>query len=259
MRMILICIAVANFAVAAVSADMVTQSFAVEPSLEEAVAIQRDRLANEGIVDLSKPMPEVQEEDWKVFFHRMGVTWPDGSSVKYDMSHGQLSVTTTSSNMALIDKLIAPCYVPHQVRIGITLLSAPTERMLHLFDGTNQLPVADATMIRSRTTAVAASGCELQAVIPSPSGGTARVLLLPEIAPEGTMVRVSFTSEFFATHFNIADGATLPIASGLPTAVSNRQACVIVDAAIIGLTGQRLVKDNPGPPAGGDGKPAPHL
>ena len=58
--------------------------------------------------------------DWKEFFGKLGVGWPDGSSVNYMPSIGKLVVMNTADNLATLEQVLGALNVtPFQVEIEV--------------------------------------------------------------------------------------------------------------------------------------------
>ena len=58
--------------------------------------------------------------DWKEFFGKLGVGWPDGSSVNYMPSIGKLVVNNTADNLATLEQVLGALNVtPFQVEIEV--------------------------------------------------------------------------------------------------------------------------------------------
>ncbi|MBR1608309.1 MAG: hypothetical protein IJ678_01690 [Kiritimatiellae bacterium] len=58
--------------------------------------------------------------DWKAFFSKLGVAWPDGSTVEYMQSMGKLVVKNTASNLATLEQVLGAINVtPFQVEIEV--------------------------------------------------------------------------------------------------------------------------------------------
>ena len=58
--------------------------------------------------------------DWKEFFGKLGVPWPDGSTVEYMPSIGKLVVKNTATNLSTLEQVLGALNVtPYQVEIEV--------------------------------------------------------------------------------------------------------------------------------------------
>jgi hypothetical protein len=89
--------------------------FSVWPSLVDAVRFEADERRGDSGDDGNTSMPAVDaDQNWKLFFSRKGVTWPedDGASITYLSVIGRLRVENTPENLDLIYEILEEVNVP---------------------------------------------------------------------------------------------------------------------------------------------------
>lgn len=94
-------------------AELMTRSYNVLSSLTERLGAASSEMASAGggaagggestfmqTADVS------QKQDWKVFFEKMGVKWPEGSSISYMATIGKLRVTNTAEQLGVFEQVL---------------------------------------------------------------------------------------------------------------------------------------------------------
>jgi general secretion pathway protein D len=91
-------------------AELMTRSYNVLSSLTERLGAASSEMSSAGgggadntfmqTTDLS------QKQDWKIFFEKMGVKWPEGSSISYMATIGKLRVTNTAEELAVFEQVL---------------------------------------------------------------------------------------------------------------------------------------------------------
>ena len=106
------------------SSDLILRMYNVLPSIDDRVAqIGSSRSGGSG--DSSDPFTmdagSVQGvTDWKEFFSKLGVSWPDESTVNYMPGINKLIVKNTAANLATLEQVLAELNVtPYQVEIEV--------------------------------------------------------------------------------------------------------------------------------------------
>ena len=106
------------------SGDLILRMYNVLPSIDDRVAqIGSSRSGGSG--DSSDPFTmdagSVQGvTDWKEFFSKLGVSWPDESTVNYMPGINKLIVKNTAANLATLEQVLAELNVtPYQVEIEV--------------------------------------------------------------------------------------------------------------------------------------------
>ena len=95
---------IAQTATAAEHSNMEVRRFTVLPTTGERIA-------------------EMGKGDWQEFFTRLGVAWPEGSSIEYFPSFGKLVVKNSLENLrALEDILIDGPMIPFQVEVQMDFI-----------------------------------------------------------------------------------------------------------------------------------------
>ena len=106
------------------SGDLILRMYNVLPSIDDRVA-QIGSARGTGSGDSSDPFAmdsgTVQGvTDWKEFFSKLGVNWPDESSVNYMPGINKLIVKNTAANLATLEQVLAELNVtPYQVDIEV--------------------------------------------------------------------------------------------------------------------------------------------
>ncbi len=91
---------------------LVTRSYNVLATLTERVSSAQNELGAAGGGEkggdntFMKTANMDSKENWKVFFQKMGVVWPEGSSISYMASIGKLRVTNTSDQLAVFEQVL---------------------------------------------------------------------------------------------------------------------------------------------------------
>lgn len=94
-------------------AELMTRSYNVLSSLTERLGAASSEMAGAGggaagggdnAFMTTSNMGEKQ--DWKDFFSKMGVNWPEGSSISYMASIGKLRVTNTADQLAVFEQVL---------------------------------------------------------------------------------------------------------------------------------------------------------
>ncbi len=90
---------------------LVTRSYNVLPSLSDRLGAASSEMganANAGNADNTfiGTTNMDSRQDWKDFFQKMGVTWPDGSSISYMATIGKLRVTNTAEQLAVFEQVL---------------------------------------------------------------------------------------------------------------------------------------------------------
>ena len=95
--------------------------YSVLPSITEVQLSLGETRAEAGGDNWSiNPGERSSTTDWKSFFGDLGVTWPDGSSVKYVPAIGKLVVRNTPDNLATLEQVLGALNVtPFQVEIEV--------------------------------------------------------------------------------------------------------------------------------------------
>ncbi len=91
-------------------AELMTRSYNVLSSLTERLGAATSEMATAGggggentfmqTADVS------QKQDWKIFFEKMGVKWPEGSSISYMATIGKLRVTNTAEQLGVFEQVL---------------------------------------------------------------------------------------------------------------------------------------------------------
>jgi len=107
--------------------DLETRSYTVMPTLSERVASVGKELTTAkttggttggGFEGMAASTDMAEKQDWKEFFGRLGVTWPQGSSISYLATIGKLRVVNTADNLAIFEQVLEELNVtPRQVEI----------------------------------------------------------------------------------------------------------------------------------------------
>ena len=106
------------------SSDLILRMYNVLPSIDDRVA-QIGSGRGQGSGDASDPFSmdagSVQGvTDWKEFFSKLGVNWPDESTVNYMPGINKLIVKNTAANLATLELVLAELNVtPYQVEIEV--------------------------------------------------------------------------------------------------------------------------------------------
>ena len=106
------------------SSDLILRMYNVLPSIDDRVA-QIGSGRGQGSGDSSDPFSmdagSVQGvTDWKDFFSKLGVNWPDESTVNYMPGINKLIVKNTAANLATLEQVLAELNVtPYQVEIEV--------------------------------------------------------------------------------------------------------------------------------------------
>ena len=94
--------------------------YSVLPSITEVQLSLGETRADTGDNWSINPGERQATTDWKAFFGDLGVTWPDGSSVKYVPAIGKLVVRNTPDNLATLEQVLGALNVtPFQVEIEV--------------------------------------------------------------------------------------------------------------------------------------------
>ena len=103
--------------------DLIHRMYNVLPSIGERVASISSGAAGSGEQGdpFGLPSGEVKAtSDWKEFFGKLGVAWPDESSVSYMPQIGKLIVKNTPDNLATLERVLGALNVtPYQVEIEV--------------------------------------------------------------------------------------------------------------------------------------------
>lgn len=106
--------------------DIIIRMYDVLASVEDKLSQIGDSFANAGgggigsddFRTLDTAGPSSVEVDWKEAFDKMGVRWPDGSSIRYIRAMGKLVVANTENNLAEFEKILSELnIVPYQIEI----------------------------------------------------------------------------------------------------------------------------------------------
>lgn len=104
---------------AAPKAKLITETFDVIAGFEERVMEARVAYAKEDFVEQDAE-GRVSVQDWSALFTGYGVSWPEGSLVRYTRGIGRLVVRNTPENMKLIKELLTILNVqPRQIEVEI--------------------------------------------------------------------------------------------------------------------------------------------
>ena len=95
------------------------RSYTVLPDIEQKVTTISDADKNgNDIMGMGAATIQSGTSDWKEFFRKFGVEWPDGSSVEYMRGVGRLLVKNTVENLASLETVLAYLNVtPKQIEI----------------------------------------------------------------------------------------------------------------------------------------------
>ena len=99
--------------------DLFFRMYSVLPTLEEKVTTIGDSSSNDNdIMSMGTASISSGTSDWKEFFRKFGVEWPDGSSVEYMRAVGRLVVKNTTENLANLETVLSVLNVtPKQIEI----------------------------------------------------------------------------------------------------------------------------------------------
>jgi general secretion pathway protein D len=103
--------------------DIVIRMYDVLPSVEEKIPQLGAEVGGGGgggggFRALEPTAPGVEGADWKEFFRSMGVSWPDGSSIKYVRAIGKIVVANTEDNLTKFEQVLSVLnVVPNQIEI----------------------------------------------------------------------------------------------------------------------------------------------
>ena len=94
------------------TAEILSRKYNVPESFMERVSTASDEMKQMGgfgggnNAKKSEESEETPDRDWKAFFGEMGVSWPEGSSIKHIKSLGKLYVRNTRENLAEFEKVL---------------------------------------------------------------------------------------------------------------------------------------------------------
>ena len=101
--------------------DLFFRMYSVLPTLEEKVTTIGTTGSTGGGNDFTMmESPSIQSgtSDWKEFFRKFGVDWPNGSSVEYMRAVGRLVVKNTTENLANLETVLSVLNVtPKQIEV----------------------------------------------------------------------------------------------------------------------------------------------
>ena len=103
---------------------MVTRAFDVLPTfLEKVRAGSGEVEGGEGADGARVAHPEEEREEVKAFFEGLGVSWPEGSSIKFVPSLNKLIVKNTPENVAVFESIMSVRGdVPNQIEIEVQIV-----------------------------------------------------------------------------------------------------------------------------------------
>ena len=94
------------------------RQYSVIPDIEDKVLTAKESTSNDDITGIGSTSIQGGTSDWKEFFRKFGVEWPDGSSVEYMRSVGRLLVKNTVENLSNLETVLAVLNVtPKQIEI----------------------------------------------------------------------------------------------------------------------------------------------
>jgi general secretion pathway protein D len=106
--------------------ELVTRSYNVLPTLTERVLSTRGDLGSDS--ELNVPTDATPGTNWKEFFGKMGVMWPDGSAVSYLSTIGKLRVSNTAENLAVFEQVLEELNVtPRQIEVEARFVEVAQE------------------------------------------------------------------------------------------------------------------------------------
>ena len=94
--------------------DMIQRIFIVDPSIQQSASKENSRRSSRGLAsgdDLfggaADEPTETEEVNWKDFFARLGVPWPNGSSIEYMPFINRMFVVNTPENLTKLEKIVS--------------------------------------------------------------------------------------------------------------------------------------------------------
>ena len=94
------------------------RQYPVIPDIESKVLTVNESTANDDITGIGSTSIQGGTSDWKEFFRKFGIEWPDGSSVEYMRGVGRLLVKNTVENLSQLETVLAVLSVtPKQIEI----------------------------------------------------------------------------------------------------------------------------------------------
>jgi hypothetical protein len=249
--------------------ELTTRRFRVLPSIEQTAHAVRGEVHTGDFVEMGGDQHVINEADWKEFFAQLGMTWPEGSSIRYVPSTGHMVVKSTPDNLDLFEKIISvPDCIPTQIEVEmqyvqfdrevIDSLSSKTEAdasaLLEMWrSGKGELVWAPRLLTQSGTEAMLqaqASNVRQARHVPDPAMGQTNtavrtvnspfVQVLPEVSPEGQMINVSLTCDVVTTVATVIPGKPILLGGGYPAADKEKLLYVFLTVRLVDVEGDRL-------------------